>query len=753
MTRRLALATLLAAGLLGCELGAKTTREAAAAQCMPVQAACARNADCCSYGCAGGSCQPNPNPGGACKTTDDCEYGMYCVTGGCVVDTGACRADAVSCDYDNHCCSGNCQGATSLTSGSCLPNHAPVIDLGADGTIPYHRTYTLQASGTAGPNTRVYAVSDQDGDTLLYGWTLVVRPPGSAAALSFQTSSSTSFVPDVAGTYVLQLSVTDGYPTQPQRNTATDTVTLTAINTPPAVNAGADVAAASRNFTLVTLSGTVSDPDGDPVTCTWRKTPPGGAAEVVSGPAACTGTTSASFTPGIEGDWTITLEATDGVNTAIDTATVTCVNDPPVVNAGPDRAGNLGPSPGTAPAVSATASFTDRNGDTVEWLWTVDAVPTSPTASQVTSASLVGTTAATVSFVPDVEGDYVLRVRATDPGGLWSEDTVKVTVGRHVADLGYAVSDAVYAKLVNRIVMVGPDASTSGSYIYTLNPASPSSPETSQYLSGRATVVSSSPDATLVAAAGDLDFWWTTLTGVDSSAAHGFIDPFSYGDVVVAGPRRLYLFSSDPGTYNQQRIYAFDPGNASASLTMTGSAGTRGSANPATYPATELFARDPYSSTVIGGGPWMKKYLVSHNGQEATSLDYRGGYQPASCASGPDIWAAQRGDVVFDACGNIYSNAEPPAKLATSLGLSPVHLDSSADGRVVAITAGATSVSRFAADYTAAGTDALPLWGFDGNRNVASAAFVFLSSDGNTRYAIVRAGSGATMRYGLVTFP
>ncbi len=41
MTRRLALATLLAAGLLGCELAKDTTLETAAAQCLPAQAGCA----------------------------------------------------------------------------------------------------------------------------------------------------------------------------------------------------------------------------------------------------------------------------------------------------------------------------------------------------------------------------------------------------------------------------------------------------------------------------------------------------------------------------------------------------------------------------------------------------------------------------------------------------------------------------------------------------------------------------------------
>jgi RHS repeat-associated protein len=52
---------------------------------------------------------------------------------------------------------------------------------------------------------------DADGDALSWQWTFATRPPGSSAALAAPTGSSTSFTPDVAGTYTLRLVVNDGF--------------------------------------------------------------------------------------------------------------------------------------------------------------------------------------------------------------------------------------------------------------------------------------------------------------------------------------------------------------------------------------------------------------------------------------------------------------------------------------------------------------------------------------------------------------
>jgi len=55
------------------------------------------------------------------------------------------------------------------------------------------------------------ASHDPDGDPITYQWSFVSVPSGSVAAIVSPTSAVTSFVPDLAGTYVVQLIVNDGF--------------------------------------------------------------------------------------------------------------------------------------------------------------------------------------------------------------------------------------------------------------------------------------------------------------------------------------------------------------------------------------------------------------------------------------------------------------------------------------------------------------------------------------------------------------
>ncbi len=83
-------------------------------------------------------------------------------------------------------------------------NSAPVADAGRDRAIALGQTVRLDGS----------ASSDFDGDPLGYSWTLVSRPAGSAAVLDDPGAVRPSFVADVAGDYLAELSVNDGAITQ-----------------------------------------------------------------------------------------------------------------------------------------------------------------------------------------------------------------------------------------------------------------------------------------------------------------------------------------------------------------------------------------------------------------------------------------------------------------------------------------------------------------------------------------------------------
>ncbi|NQT69847.1 MAG: tandem-95 repeat protein [Desulfobacteraceae bacterium] len=104
-------------------------------------------------------------------------------------------------------------------------NDAPMADAGLDQTVFRGDTAVLDGSGSG----------DIDGDVLTYLWSFISVPPGSTASITDPTLVNPGFVPDVSGTYEIQLTVNDGTPAS-----AADTITITAnprmVQVPGVVN-------------------------------------------------------------------------------------------------------------------------------------------------------------------------------------------------------------------------------------------------------------------------------------------------------------------------------------------------------------------------------------------------------------------------------------------------------------------------------------------------------------------------------------
>lgn len=79
-------------------------------------------------------------------------------------------------------------------------NQQPVAEAGPDATGVVGRTVLLDGS----------ASSDPDNDVLLMQWLLESSPSGSQADIQDPNDTVARFVPDVTGTYVISLGVTDG---------------------------------------------------------------------------------------------------------------------------------------------------------------------------------------------------------------------------------------------------------------------------------------------------------------------------------------------------------------------------------------------------------------------------------------------------------------------------------------------------------------------------------------------------------------
>ena len=107
--------------------------------------------------------------------------------------------------------------------------------------------------------------SDPDGDSLTYAWQFVAVPQQSAITnsdLSDLSVAMPTFTPDVLGTYVLKLEVSDG------ELSDTATVFVNYLNTPPVANAGADQVLPGQLAVQIN-GGDSYDPDGDVLTFVW----------------------------------------------------------------------------------------------------------------------------------------------------------------------------------------------------------------------------------------------------------------------------------------------------------------------------------------------------------------------------------------------------------------------------------------------------------------------------------------------------
>lgn len=127
-------------------------------------------------------------------------------------------------------------------------DRSPIADAGLDRSVGIGAAVHLDGSGS----------SDPDGTPLGYSWTLASRPAGSASALAGSTTVTPTFVPDVPGTYVIDLVVDDGSLTS-----VPDSVTITAerpVVTIAASDADAAEAGADPGRVTVARTGDVGTP-------------------------------------------------------------------------------------------------------------------------------------------------------------------------------------------------------------------------------------------------------------------------------------------------------------------------------------------------------------------------------------------------------------------------------------------------------------------------------------------------------------
>lgn len=179
-------------------------------------------------------------------------------------------------------------------------NAAPVADAGEDQVISQTGTTVLLDGGTS---------FDEDGDNLVYAWSIESSPAGSSATFSDVTSSSTSFVADVNGDYVIRLTVIDEF----GATSDPDSVIISFDNVAPVAKITAESTTVVAGQAVSLDASSSFDANGDPLSYRWSViSQPWGSSAGLSGPDSG----STVLNTDMVGEYVVSLVVSDGLVTA-----------------------------------------------------------------------------------------------------------------------------------------------------------------------------------------------------------------------------------------------------------------------------------------------------------------------------------------------------------------------------------------------------------------------------------------------------
>ena len=222
---------------------------------------------------------------------------------------------------------------------------------------------------------------------------------------------------DESGSYVFEVSVSDGY------DTSTQTLaTITGVNLPPVADAGETQRALPGEQVFLDGSGS-SDPNGDTLSYQWSGY--FGGADLIGADTATPSFIATGF-----GDYFISLRVTDpdGLSST-DQVVVVVPNVAPVISVAPYEANTVVGPDGT---ITLDASgTTDANGQNLSFQWSTWRTP-----NESTLDFYLGTDS-TQRITFDAEGRFDFKIEVSD-----GETTVSEIIGPIYARLGNRSPDA-----------------------------------------------------------------------------------------------------------------------------------------------------------------------------------------------------------------------------------------------------------------------------------------------------------------------
>ncbi len=314
-----------------------------------------------------------------------------------------------------------------------VTNRLPNANAGPDQLIALQQWVQLNGLDT----------TDLDNDLLEFSWQFISKPAGSSTELAEADTGTPSFLVDVEGVYIAQMTVVDD-----AGGEASDQVILSAGNLAPVADAGTTISGQIGD--RVTLDGSGSyDVNGDALEYDWQlvSKPSGSDAILINGRSA-----RPFFDIDVQGDYIFELQVSDGVATsAKDQVLVRVGNIAPVANAGPDSVF----APYNYIYLDGSAS-SDADGDAIQYKWSIISTP-----RYWYRPTLYNSTTETPYFYPGYSGDYVIQLRVFD-GKIWSDpDTVRYSTKN--------VAPSVNAYLETYRTIYSGDQVNLSAYVYDSN--------------------------------------------------------------------------------------------------------------------------------------------------------------------------------------------------------------------------------------------------------------------------------------------
>jgi Flp pilus assembly protein TadD len=276
-------------------------------------------------------------------------------------------------------------GADSDTVTESTGNLVPMADGGFDQSVYVGDKVILDGSGSIDP----------DGDSLTFSWLFATKPLNSEATLDDITLMNPDFIVDVAGIYIVSLTVNDG-----TVDSVPSMVVINTINVAPIADGGSDQSAHIGDKVILNGSNS-SDPDGDQLTFNWSFTTKPSNSE-----ATLDDTTSMNpvFVADIPGAYVINLVVNDGTaESKPDMATINIINIIPIADGGPDQSAHTGDK-----VMLNGNNSSDLDGNLLTFDWTFTSRPSGSTAA------LDDTTSMNPAFKTDIPGTYVISLTVND---------------------------------------------------------------------------------------------------------------------------------------------------------------------------------------------------------------------------------------------------------------------------------------------------------------------------------------------------